>query len=325
MRNPHLLTIFGNYARRRLDERSFPVRRRLVATDGGVQILLETQHPQGEPKGQLILVHGLEGSSSAGYMRSLAQLALEHGYVVHRKNMRGCGPSAEQWTTLYHAGLTSDLRKIAHMLREENTLPLFLVGFSLGGNVVLKLAGELGESACNWIAGVAGLSTPIDLAACVKALERRGNWLYQRRFTRRLKSRVLPRLPELSKVSRQALAKCRTVYEFDDLITAQAFGFGSAERYYATQSSIRFLPAIRIPVLLIQAQDDPMIPFEIFRRPEVAQNPQIELVAPAHGGHLGFIARKFPRFWADRVVLEWIERVRCGAGTARSALQPLAP
>jgi len=255
LRNPHLLTIAGNYWQRRLDEKRFPVQARLFETEPGVQVLVHSQTPSGSPAGELILVHGLEGSSAAGYARSLAQAALEAGYAVHRYNMRSCGGTEHlSGTTLYHSGQTSDLLAVVRQL--QGRAPIFLVGFSLGGNIVLKLAGELGESARALIAGVAAASTPIDLAACVRQLERPANFIYSIRFLSRLKRRVRLKerlTPGLFRL--QNLNRVKSIYQFDDEFTALNFGFGTADNYYATQSSKQFLDRIRIPTLLVQAKD----------------------------------------------------------------------
>lgn len=308
VKNPHLLTIAGNYWRRTLDLNRFPVEEKFYETEPGVRVLVHTQHPHSAPLGQLILVHGLEGSSAAGYACSLAQAALERGYAVHRFNMRSCGGTeALCGSTLYHSGQTSDVLALAKELRSESSAPIFAIGFSLGGNVVLKLAGELGERGREILAGVCAVSTPIDLAACVERLKLRQNRLYANRFLRRLKQRIRLKeslTPGLFDLSR--LDSVHSIYEFDDIYTAPSFGFGTAANYYATQSAQRFLDAIRVPTLLVQAQDDPLIPFEIFRRPAVSRNPHIQLLAPEHGGHLGFISRQKPRFWLDGVLLEWL-------------------
>lgn len=257
------------------------------------------------------MVHGLEGSSAAGYMRSLSQHALENGYAVHRTNMRSCGGTEPLCNTMYHAGLTSDTLHVIEQIRQEHGGPILLAGFSLGGNVCLKLAGELGERAAGLIDGVCAVSTPIDLAASVRKMSRRENFIYEWRFLSRLKERIRRRAQEMPGVyDLVKLAKVRSVYEFDDVITAPFFGFGSADNYYATQSSIRFLPAIRIPTLLIQAKDDPLIPFECFSDSAVLNNPAIRVVAVEHGGHLGFLANQAPRFWVDRVILTWAEEIR---------------
>ena len=309
-RNPHLATLAGNYWQRNLDELRFPVQTRFYETEPGVQVLVHSQMPASEPAAQLIMVHGLEGSSSAGYARSLAQAALEAGCAAHRFNMRSCGGTEHlSGHTLYHSGQTSDL--LAVMRQLPRSAPIFLAGFSLGGNVVLKLAGELGTSASELIAGVMAISTPIDLAACVRQLDRRSNTLYARRFVSRLKERVRAKerfTPGLFDLS--ALNKIGNVYEFDDYITARAFGFGSADNYYATQSSNQFLDRIRVPTLLVQAKDDPMIPFAVYDHPAFSSNPHLRLVAVDHGGHLGFISKTPPRFWLDQVLVNWVLEVR---------------
>ena len=312
VRNPHLLTIAGNYWPRKLDIERFPVQENLFEPEPGVQILVHSQRPAGAPLARLILVHGLEGSSEAGYACSLAQAALETGYEVHRFNMRSCGGTeAVCGNTLYHSGQTSDLLAVISQLRRGSDLPTFPIGFSLGGNVVLKLAGELGGRGENWISGVCAVSTPIDLAACVELLRRPSNYLYAHRFLKRLKQRILTKerlSPGLFDLSRMSAVK--TIYDFDDIFTAPSFGFGTADNYYATQSAQRFLDAIRVPALLVQAKDDPLIPFDIYRHPAFSRNPNLRLVAPEHGGHLGFISRYKPRFWLDGVLLEWLQVTR---------------
>jgi hypothetical protein len=219
---------------------------------------------------------------------------------------------------MYHAGLTGDTLSLIRQIRAERGGPVYLIGYSLGGNVSLKLAGELGDEAEGLLDGVIAVSTPIDLAASVRKMSRQENWIYESRFVARLKERIRRRalsMPGVYDVS--TLDKCRTVYEFDDKVTAPFFGFGTAANYYATQSSNQYLDRIRIPTLLIQAKDDPLIPFEIFDHPAIHDNPNISLVAVEHGGHLGFIANRKPRFWVDRVVLRWLEET---ATTSRTRL-----
>ncbi len=312
-RNPHLLTIAGNYWRRELNEQRFPVQAKFYETEPGVQVLVHSQAPATEPIAQLVLVHGLEGSSSAGYARSLAQAALESGCATHRLNMRSCGGTEHlSGRTLYHSGQTSDLLAVIRQL--PSNAPIFLAGFSLGGNVVLKLAGELGAAAADLIAGVMAISTPIDLAACVRQLDKPSNVIYARRFVSRLKERIrvkerlTPGLFDLS-----GLDLVRNIYDFDDRFTAKAFGFGTADNYYATQSSNQFLGRVRVPTLLVQAKDDPLIPFSVYDHPAFLANPNLHLIAVEHGGHLGFISKTRPRFWLDQVLVNWVleaQRVR---------------
>lgn len=305
--NSHALTILGNFWPRKLDLVRFPAERRTFRTEPDVEVLLYTQRPEGAPRGQLVLVHGLEGSSDAGYKKSMAQHALEAGFIVHRFNMRSCGDSESLAASNYHAGQTSDLLFVVRQLAGECPAPVYVGGFSLGGNVVLKLAGELGESAIGLIRGVISVSTPIDLAACVEQIERPSNFIYQWRFLSRLKHRIRRRAaqhPDLYDTA--GLDQVRTVYEFDDRYTARFFGFGTAANYYSTQSAKNFLGSIRIPSLLIQAKDDPMIPFRVYDDPALKTNPNLRLLAVDRGGHLGFVSRGPDRFWLDRAVLSWI-------------------
>ena len=307
VRNPHLLTILGNFWPRTLDTHRFPEQRRLFQTEPDVQVLVISQKPEGRIRGQIVLVHGLEGSSDAGYKRSLAQRALEAGFAVHRFNMRSCGGTENLALTNYHAGQTSDLLFVLRELATDG--PIFLVGFSLGGNVSLKLAGELGET--DLIAGVCAVSTPLDLGACVENLKQRRNIVYSRRFLSRLKSRIKLRVQQApDRYSAGELPNVKTVYDFDHLYTARLFGFGTADRYYGTQSSKNFLDRIRVPALIIQAKDDPLIPFSVYDHPAFKTNPNLTLLAVEHGGHVGFIAKGPNRFWLDGVVVEWAKAIQ---------------
>jgi predicted alpha/beta-fold hydrolase len=307
--NPHLQTVLAHFWPAGLDERRFPSERRLYRTAPEVEVLVESQRPLQPPKGEIVLVHGLEGSSRAGYMKSMARSALEAGFAAHRMNLRSCG-GTEAWSkTAYHSGLTDDLREVLRQLAGEGRGPLFAAGFSLGGNITLKLAGELGEEARGLLAGVCAVSAPIDLAASVLRLEQPWNRAYERRFLSRLKRRIRAQhrlRPESFPLD--GLDSVSSLRAFDDRFTARFFGFRDAADYYRTQSSCNFLEGIRVPTLIVQAKDDPVIPFSIFERPEIRKNPNLELVAAEHGGHLGFLARRAPRFWSEEVVLEWIRR-----------------
>ena len=282
-------------------------------TEPNVRVLVHSQRPIQKPLGELILVHGLEGSSAAGYARSMVHAALQRGWVTHRFNMRGCGGAdnlagIELAVTGYHAGQTSDLLAFLRERRRTGSLPIFVVGFSLGGNVTLKLAGELGESAEGLLTGVCAVSTPIDLAACVAALAQPRNFIYQGRFLSRLKDRIRRKnrlAPDVYTL--EHLPKIRTIEDFDDHYTARLFGFGTAANYFRTQSSNQFLERIRVPALLVQSKDDPLVPFPVFEHPAFGSNPCLTLLAVEHGGHLGFLSRGKARFWLDGTVLDWAE------------------
>lgn len=303
-KNPHVLTILGNFWPRRYDDARYPMEDRLIRTDDDTQVRVQTQHPRGDASGEIVLVHGLEGGGDSSYIKSMAWTALNAGFIAHRFHMRTCRGTERYCKTLYHAGLTSDLLAFVKLLRSNHSdLPIFLVGYSVGGNVSLKLAGELG--ATDIIQGVCGVSVPIDLAAGVERLSKLDNRIYERRFVRRMKRR----LKATGRYSPAELAKLRGLYQVDDRITGPSFGFSGADEYYATQSAQNYLDKIRVPALLIQSRDDTFIPFESFRHPAIASNPYIRFIATEHGGHLGYLSRRAPRFWTDEVLIEFIRGV----------------
>ena len=294
-RNPHVQTIAAHLWPR--PQSAQVMHRRYLQTEPGTQVLIETQHPAGEARGQIVLVHGLEGSGEAGYMQSLAAAALDAGFSAHRFHMRTCGGTEHLTGTLYHAGLTSDLLAA---LRDLG--PAHLVGFSLGGNVVLKLAGELGDSGPGLLRSVIAVSAPLDLALCARRIAEWDNRLYERRFVRRMRARLCA----TGRYKAADFEGCRSVLDIDERITAPSFGFGTADRYYASQSALGFLDRIQVPALLIHAKDDTLAPFSICEAEAVKRNPNIHLIATDHGGHLGFLARGRNRFWLDEAILSWI-------------------
>lgn len=298
--NPHILTILGNFWPRNYDFGPYPIHERYIRTDPDTEVLVQTQYPVVEAVGEVVLLHGLEGSGEAGYIRSMAWRALQAGFITHRFHMRTCGNTESRCKTLYHGGLTSDLRSFLEQLQAEGRrVPLFLNGFSLGGNVSLKLAGELGET--DLIAGVCAISTPIDLAAGVRRIGQLENRIYERRFLDRMRERLLA----TGRYSAAELNAAKSLYEIDDRITAPSFGFEGADHYYATQSSINYLGRIRVPTLLIQAKDDTFIPFEMYERAGIESNKYLRLIATEHGGHLGFLSRNGSRFWVDEVAVNF--------------------
>ncbi len=313
-RNPHVATVVANFWPRKYDYSAYPMQSRLVQTDPDTQVLVQTQFPIGKPVGEVVLLHGLEGGGNAGYCISNAWHALERGFVVHRFHMRTCGGTEHLCKTLYHAGLTSDLREfLLQNAAEGRELPVILIGYSLGGNVGLKLAGELGHT--NLIAGICAISTPIDLGACAHRMRDADNVIYERRFVKRMKMRVLA----TGRIPAETLLPLQSIFDIDEYVTAPSFGFRDAEHYYQTQSAKVFLSQIRVPAMIVQSKDDTFIPFRIFSNPAIAANPAIRLVVTDHGGHLGFLARKGQRFWMVDVAMDFAEQVvRSGISASSS-------
>jgi uncharacterized protein len=309
-RGPHLQTIAGRYWPTTLVESSWPTESRHFETEPGVKVLAHCNAnaanardlaPGDRPL--VLAVHGLTASSEAPYMRTLAQRALLAGFDVIRLNVRNCGGTEHLAPTLYHSGLTVDLRAVVEQLAPA---PLFLVGFSMGGNMVLKLAGEWGEQPPPHVGAVCGISVPIRLGICARRLGKPGNRIYEVRFLRELRKTLQRKQQAMpGRFAAPPWDGIRSIYDFDDAITAPAFGFRGADHYYETQSSAGFLEKIRVPALLIQAQDDPFIPFEVFKDLPLDQSPNLHLEAPPHGGHVAFLAKQAPRFWAIEQALRF--------------------
>jgi uncharacterized protein len=259
----------------------------------------------------IVVWHGVEGSTSSNYMQAMAEKGFQAGFNVVRVNFRNCGGTEHLTSTIYHGGLSSDLSAVVKQLLEQDRLPgIFLVGFSLGGNLVLKLAGEYGDNAPSEILGICAVSPSVDLTASADLIMKRSNWIYQQDFVRRLKKRIRTNhklYPELYDIS--GLRGVSTLRSFDDRFTSVAHGFTDAADYYYRSSSTRVIDRIRIPTLIIHAEDDPFIPFAPLRNPAIANNPYILLLAPEQGGHVAFISedRKDDedRFWAENRVVEF--------------------
>ena len=308
-RNPHAQTIAHSLWPRRFPRlpRGLP---REFETEPGTRILGKC-HWQSRPSQRptLVLVHGLEGSSDSGYMKGLAERAYAAGWNAVRLNQRNCGSTEALTPTLYHSGLSCDYRAVLSALIEQDGLSeIFFAGYSMGGNLVFKMAGELGSAAPPELRGVAAVSPSLDLTVCADAIALPNNFLYQFRFVRGLKRRM-DRKARLfpGRYDLDGLARVRTVREFDDLITARYFGFRDAADYYVQASALRLLGDIRVPALVLTSKDDPFVPFTSFSSPSLVGNPRITLLAPSRGGHCAFISRYSGegRFWAEQQVIEF--------------------
>jgi len=272
-------------------------------------------HWQHEPRRHptLVLLHGLEGSSDSSYMLGTAEKAYAGGFNVVRLNQRNCGGTEHLTPTLYHSGRSADFRAIVLELIERDRLPeIFIAGYSMGGNLVLKMAGEFGDSAPLELRAIVAVAPALDLAACCAALSEPQNFIYNRHFVKQLKRRMRHKatlFPEIYSANGllTSLARVRTVRDFDEAITARFCGFEGADDYYARSSAMHFLGQIRRPTLILTAQDDPFVPYWTFDRPAMRENPDIQLVAPPHGGHGGFISREDgnERFWAEARIVEF--------------------
>lgn len=325
LRNGHSMTLFGFFCCRRFNLADIPAQAREFATEPGVRVLAWCHwQPQRTHHPTIILLHGLEASADARYILGTAEKALRAGFNVLRLNMRGCGGTERLSASLYHCGLTTDLNHIIRELIAVDRLPeIYLIGFSMGGNQVLKLAGELGEAAPPELRGVCAISPPIDLQLCSEALLRRENFLYERYYLYYLRAK-LRRTQEIfpDRYQLDRLDEVRSLADFDDF-AMPLIGFSSVRDYYEQASALRYAAEIRVPSLVIHAQDDPFIPFAPFTDAAIIAHPLVLLLAPENGGHVGFYGRRQPdedHFWAENRAVEFCQMLsRLHAGERSSA------
>jgi predicted alpha/beta-fold hydrolase len=260
----------------------------------------------------LILLHGLNASSDAHYMRGIASKAFARGFNVLRLNQRNCGNTEHLSAGLFHSGLTADAKFVIDELTAVDGISRIAVaGYSLGGNLALKLAGEYDAAPPESLRAVAAVSPILEISLCVHALERPSNFLYQWNFVRDLKRRMQRKerfWPGRFDLSRLGLI--RTVRQFDDAYTAPHFGFRDAEDYYHRASAMRCVDRIRVPALVITSEDDPFVPPAPFRDAKVTGNPFITLKVSKYGGHCGFIGptngSEDDGYWAERQIVEFV-------------------
>ncbi|HEX4003001.1 MAG TPA: alpha/beta fold hydrolase [Candidatus Acidoferrales bacterium] len=312
LRNGQLMTIAASFWRR-AHSRLPAGERRLFQTEPGTQVSADChfqENPREHPT--LVLLHGLEGSSDSDYMRGTAEKAWVAGFNAVRLNQRNCGGTEGLTETLYHSGLSGDIRAVLLELIERDGLPeIFAAGFSMGGNLVLKMAGEFGDAAPPEARGFVAVAPSFHLAACAAELELPKNFLYERHFVTRLKRRMRHKASlfpaRYANGLRDELDRVGSVREFDDRITAPFCGFRDAADYYAQSSAMHVIGAIRRPTLILSAEDDPVVPVAMFADEALRKNPNITLVVTRRGGHCAFISQEAgaERFWAETQIVEF--------------------
>ena len=307
------MTIVAWAKPRRFDRLPAP-EARYFDTETDTRVLAHCYWQRERPRHPLLLaLHGLEGSSSAHYMRGIADKAFARGFNVILLNQRNCGGTEELCAGLYHSGLTEDARHVIdEVSRTEGIERIVVAGYSLGGNLALKLAGDYDHAAPPQLRGVAAVSPIIEIARCVHALERRANIAYQLNFVRGLRARMRRKdRVHPGRFDLQRLREVWTVRKFDEVYTAPFFGFNGAEDYYHRASAMRVIDRIRVPALIIAAEDDPFVPVEPFHDPKVTSNPNITLKVTRHGGHCGFLAQPSQvsdGYWAEEQIVEFAGR-----------------
>ena len=262
-------------------------------------------------KSLIIIIHGLESNASKAYIKGLVRIMNNANIDALAINLRGCSGEDNRKFYSYHSGKTEDLETVmSYVLGNYSYSEIYLAGFSLGGNLVLKYAGERGDNIHKEIKAVVGISVPCDLKATAENFLRRENFLYQWRFIRSLRKKALKKIiafPEYKHLEKEIKA-CRTFFDFDNIVTAPANGFKNAEDYWQQNSCKQFIEKIRIPALLINALDDPFLPEKCYPYKEAEKNPNVNIETPKYGGHVGFINRFLfnKELWHEKRVLDYI-------------------
>lgn len=305
--SPHGQTIGARLVRRSSGVRL--VRERLDTPDGDFLDLDWAPHPGGGNRPLVVLFHGLEGSARSGYAFSAYRQAHARGLDAVGLNFRSCSGELNRGLRLYHSGETSDPRWILARLAERfPDRPMAAVGFSLGGNALLKLLGEDGAEVP--VQAACAVSVPFCLGAGAQLLESGLGPLYVRALLRPLQRKIRLRAAELRPhIDLGAALRATSFRAFDDAATAPLHGFADADDYYRRCSSAAFIPEIRVPTLVLHSRDDPFLPASAIPEAEFAANPVVEAVLTDRGGHAGFVSGTTPwrvRFWAEEQAARWL-------------------
>lgn len=309
--NGHAMTVYA-WARQREFATLPGPEARLVSVADDSKVLAHCYwQPQRAGRPTLLALHGLEGSSSSHYMRGLAERAFHRGWNAVLLNQRNCGGTERLSPGLYHSGLTSDPRAVLRsMVKTDRIGPAAIVGYSLGGNLAVKLAGEFGDAPDVPVAGVVAVSPTIDLDLCVRAIDRHRNFVYHWNFVRNLKARLRRKEAAWPGTFNLApLGRIWTIRAFDEAYTAPLHGFKDAGDYYFRASALRIAARVKVPLLILTAADDPFVPPSQFDDPAVRDNPNITVHAARHGGHCGFVGRGHDGkdlYWAEATAIEFL-------------------
>ncbi|MEX0909400.1 MAG: hydrolase [Gemmatimonadaceae bacterium] len=304
LRNRHVQTLWGKLARKLP-----PAPTRLERWDTPDGDFIELHRITGEPGSpRLVILHGLEGTIRSHYAQGLLHEANRRGWGADLLIFRSCGSEMNRARRFYHSGETSDIAfVIDRLVAAEPGRTIITAGVSLGGNVLLKYLGERGEAVPPQVKAGAAVSVPFDLARSSIQIQRGFARVYQWHFMRSLRRKAAAKLDQFPDIApADALPGLRTMYDFDDVITAPLHGFADADDYYRRSSSIGWLHGIRRPTLLLSATDDPFLPPDVFDRVReiAARNRWLTLDFPPRGGHAGFIAgdgRRLKYFAEQRV------------------------
>ncbi len=256
---------------------------------------------------QLVIIsHGLEGNTQRAYIKGMAKAFFEMGYDVLAWNYRGCSEEMNKQLRFYHSGATDDLEVVVqHAITQKGYQSVSLIGFSLGGNLTLKYLGEKGENLDKHISKCVTFSVPLDLHACCISISK--YFLYEQRFLKSLKKKVMAKAKLRPELETGGIDKIKSLLQFDDVYTAPLHHFANAIEYYEKCSAIHFVEKIRIPTLIVNAQNDPFLSATTHSHPALFNNPLVKFENPRYGGHVGFaLFNQNGLYWSELRALDFI-------------------
>jgi uncharacterized protein len=256
----------------------------------------------------VIISHGLEGNSKRPYVAGMANYFFNNGFDVLAWNYRGCSEEMNQQLRFYHSGATDDLDTIVEHAVQKGYDHINLLGFSLGGNLTLKYAGEQSEKINSKIKKAVAFSVPLNLHSSCIALSKPSNWIYAQRFLKSLKKKIIDKAKQKTEIDISPLSKIKTRIDFDDHYTAPLHGFENAIDYYKKCSSLYFLNNIKIPTLVVNAANDPFLNQDCFPIKQLKDHEHVRLEIPNQGGHCGFaLFNQNGVYWSEQRALAFIQ------------------
>ena len=256
----------------------------------------------------LIISHGLEGNSRRHYVLGFAKKAIQDGFNVLAWNYRSCSGEMNRSKRFYHSGASDDLNEMVQMAISRGATAIYLAGFSLGGNLTLKWLGEKGKNPTDVIRKAVVFSVPLHLSSSSQTLAKLENWMYSNRFLNTLVEKVRKKVDQYpGLIPDEKLSEIKTLWDFDEIVTGPLHGFAGAEDYYHQSSSIFFLPHIRVPVLIVNAANDPFLSAQCFPKDLVDSLENVFLEIPKEGGHCGFYPNNYKEFlWSEIRGMNWL-------------------
>jgi uncharacterized protein len=298
--NRHIETIYPSLFRK-VDLQEYEKERITTPDDDFLDLFWLRQNS----KSVVIISHGLEGNADRAYIKGMAKAFYDQGLDTLAWNYRGCGEEINKQLRFYHSGATDDLGTVIDYASAKYER-VFLVGFSLGGNLTLKYLGEKGDLIHSKIKKSITLSVPMDLHSSCLQISKTSNWVYANRFLKSLKKKVIAKAKFFPELKTDKLATIKTLIDFDDHYTAPVHGFKNAIDYYQKCSSIHFLSHIKIPTLIVTAKNDPFLGKECF--PDLSRHPFIKFEIPEKGGHVGFTQfNQNGLYWSELRALDFIQ------------------